>query len=72
MEEKLKLKIKKRKKKIKKEILFPNIILFENILFLKDFLHAMAILDYLLMKRGQGLAFGADFLHDLLIKMFHI
>ena len=33
----------------------------------------MAVLDYLAkLKSGLGLAFGANFLHDFSIKMFHI
>ena len=33
----------------------------------------MAVLGYLAkLRRGLGLAFGAHFLHDLSIKMFHI
>ena len=41
--------------------------------FQKNLLHAMAVLDYLTkLKRGLGLASGAHFLHDILIKMFLI
>ena len=41
--------------------------------FEKILLHAMAVSGYLAkLKRGQGLAFGAHFLHDFSIKMFLI
>ena len=49
------------------------IILFQNILFLNNFLHVMAVLGYLgYLKRCLGLTFDAYFLHDFSIKMFHI
>ena len=48
-------------------------MLFDNPPFLKNFLHAMAVLGYLpKLKRGPGLDFGADFLHAIFIKMFLI
>ena len=48
-------------------------MLFDNPLFLKTFLHAMAVLGYLSkLKRSLGLGFGAHFLHDIFIKMFLI
>ena len=38
--------------------------------FEKIFLHAMAVLGYLVkLKRGLGLAFGANFLRDFSIKV---
>ena len=52
--------------------------LFDNPLskvsyFLKNFLHAMAVLGYLVdLKGGLGLGFGAYFLHDFSIKIFFI
>ena len=49
------------------------IILFQDILFSKEFLAYNALLGYLpKLKRGLGLAFGACFLHDFSIKMFFI
>ena len=62
------------KKKIKLTFLRP----FDNLLlkifyFKKNLLHAMAVLGYLAkLKKGLGLAFGANFLHDFSIKMFCI
>ena len=53
-------------------------MLFDNplskYLFLKkNFLQAMAVLDYLTkLKRDLGLALGAPFLHDFPIKIFFI
>ena len=48
-------------------------ILFQNTLFLKEFLACNAVLGYLTkLKKGLGLAFGAHFLHDFSIKMFLI
>ena len=48
-------------------------MLFDNPLFLKNFLYAMAVIGYLpKLKRGLGLDFGAHFLHDIFIKMFLI
>ena len=45
------------------------IIVFQNTLFLKNFLRAMAVLGYLAkLKKGLGVAFGAHFLHDFSIK----
>ena len=45
------------------------IFLFQNILFLKIFLHAVAILGYLpKSKRGLVLALGAHSLHDFFYK----
>ena len=39
--------------------------------FLKNFLHVMAVLGYLVkLKRGLGLAFDPHFLHDFFIKIF--
>ena len=39
----------------------------------KNLFQAMAVLDYLAkLKRGLKLAFGANFLHDFSIIMFHI
>ena len=47
------------------------IILFQNILFLEEFLHVMAVLGYLTkLERGLVQASGAHFLHDIPIKMF--
>ena len=51
--------------------------LFDNplskYLVFKDFLHAMAFLGYLpKLKRGLGIASGANFLQDFPIKMFLI
>ena len=47
--------------------------LSENLIFKKNFLCAMAVLDYLAMlKRSLGLAFDAHFLHDFSIKIFLI
>ena len=41
--------------------------------FQKNFQHAMSFLGYSAkLKRGLGLAFGANFLHGYSIKMFHI
>ena len=41
--------------------------------FYKNFLHAIAVLGYLLkLSRGLGLAFTARFLHGFSIKMFFI
>ena len=45
-------------------------ILFQNILFSKNILHAMAVLGYLpKLKKGMGLPFGANFLYDFSIKI---
>ena len=52
--------------------------LFDNPLlkisyFLKNFLHEMTVWGYLQkLNRDLGLAFGAHFLHDFLIKMLFI
>ena len=41
--------------------------------FKNNFLHAMDVLGYLAkLKRGSGLAVGAQFLHDFSIKMLRI
>ena len=46
---------------------------FSKYLFQNNFLHAKFVLGYLpKLKRGLGLAFGANFLHDFSIKMFFI
>ena len=46
-------------------------MLFQNTLFLNNFLWAMSVLAYLVkLKCGLGLAFGAHFLHDFSIKTF--
>ena len=48
-------------------------MLFQNTLFLNNFLCAMSVLAYLVkLKCGLGLAFGAHFLHDFSIKTFFI
>ena len=47
------------------------IMLFQNTLFLKEFLVCKAVLGYLpKLKRGLGLAFGAHFLCGFSGKMF--
>ena len=46
-------------------------MLFQNILFLREFLHAMTVLGYLpKLKLGLVLDFGAHFLHDFCRKIF--
>ena len=48
-------------------------MLFQNILFLREFLHAMTVLGYLpKLKLGVVLDFGAHFLHDFCRKIFLI
>ena len=49
------------------------IFLVQKITFLKNFLHAMAVLRYLpKLKRDLVLTFAVHFLHDFFIKMFLI
>ena len=49
------------------------IILFQNIVFKRTFLHAIAVLGYLpKFKKGLGPSFGTHFMHDFSIKVFVI
>ena len=48
------------------------ITLIQNILFSKEFLACSGYFAlFTKIKRGLGLGFGADFLHDFSIKMFY-